>query len=124
MTNQLGKFIHQKRLEKNLSLREFAKLCEISHTHLDSIEKGMDYRTGKPVNITNETLSKLASALGVSPQQLLSMSLNQFSDFSHTGTVVGFGAKGQDIIEVSPEEYQMIKDFLYAHRRRGNTEGK
>lgn len=63
MTNYLGNFIKQKR--GNLSLREFANLIGISHSHLDSIEKGFDPKTGKPVNISLEVLNKLAKVLDV-----------------------------------------------------------
>ena len=44
----------------NMSLREFSKICGISHTHLDSLEKGIDPRTGNAVNITWATLQKIA----------------------------------------------------------------
>ena len=63
MTNYLGNFIKQKR--GNLSLREFANLIGISHSHLGSIEKGFDPKTGKPVNISLEVLNKLAKVLDV-----------------------------------------------------------
>ena len=65
MNNALGDYIKNYREARNLSLREFAKLADVSHTHIDSIEKGNDFRTGKPVRITNETIQKLASALNV-----------------------------------------------------------
>ena len=77
MNNRLGIFIKQKRNEKGLSLREFGNLCGISHTHIDSIEKGKDFRTGKPVRVTNETLEKLANVLSVSSSYLLNLSLNK-----------------------------------------------
>ena len=77
LNNRLGIFIKQRRNKKSLSLREFGNLCGISHTHIDSIEKGKDFRTGKPVRITNETLEKLANVLNVSCSYLLSLSLNK-----------------------------------------------
>lgn len=60
MSNELGKYIKEKRGKK--SLREFAKIVGISHTHLDSIEKGADPRTGKPVSISAEVLKLLSIA--------------------------------------------------------------
>ena len=60
MSNELGKYIKEKRGTK--SLREFAKIIGISHTHLDSIEKGADPRTGNPVSISAEVLKRLAIA--------------------------------------------------------------
>jgi transcriptional regulator with XRE-family HTH domain len=70
MNNNLGIFIKNERLKKRMSLRAFAQNCGISHTHLDSIEKGKDFRTGKPVSVTMETLMKLAACLNVKPQFL------------------------------------------------------
>lgn len=68
MDNKVGKFIRQYR--GNTSLREFAKKCDISHTHLDSIEKGYDPRTGKPVSVTVDTLKKIASAMNMTINEL------------------------------------------------------
>lgn len=80
MNNRLGVFIKQKRNEMGLSLRKFGSICGISHTHIDSIEKGEDFRTGKPVRVTNETLEKLANVLNVSSSYLLNLSLNKNDD--------------------------------------------
>ena len=67
--NYIGEFI--KNYRGDMSLREFADKCGISHTHLDSIEKGFDPRTGKPVRVTVETLKKIASAMNMSVNDLL-----------------------------------------------------
>lgn len=69
--NQLSKFISGKRQELGLSLRGFAEMCGISHSYLDSLEKGVDARTGKPVSPTIETLEKLAAGLKISLVDLL-----------------------------------------------------
>jgi transcriptional regulator with XRE-family HTH domain len=69
--NQLGNFIEQKRKELGLSLRSFADMCNISHSYLDNLEKGVDVRSGKPVSPTIETLQKLASGLNLSLIDLL-----------------------------------------------------
>ena len=63
MPNEFSEFIRAKR--GNMSLREFAKLCgNLSHTQIDSIEKGFDPRTSKPVSPTIDTLNKIAKAPG------------------------------------------------------------
>lgn len=67
--NYIGEYI--KKYRGDMSLREFAKKCDISHTHLDSIEKGIDPRTGKPVRITVDTLKKIAKTMGMSINDLL-----------------------------------------------------
>ena len=80
MNNNIGKYVHERRSEMGLSLREFGKLCGMSHTHIDSIEKGVDVRTGREVNITAQTLAKLARALGVSEAELVGGSTADSSD--------------------------------------------
>lgn len=76
MNNRLGIFIKTYRTNQNMSLREFGLLCNISHTHIDSIEKGYDPRTGKQVNLTNHALNKLAIATGTRASHLLNLSLD------------------------------------------------
>lgn len=72
MINKLSEFIKMKR--GDMSLREFAKLCgNISHTQIDSIERGIDPRTSKPVRPTVETLSKIAKGTGVSVAYLAAL---------------------------------------------------
>lgn len=67
--NYIGEYIRKYR--GDVSLRDFADKCGISHTHLDSIEKGVDPRTGKPVKVTVETLKKIASAMNMTINDLL-----------------------------------------------------
>lgn len=70
----LGQFIREKRESLGMSLREFGRLCDISHTTIDCIEKGYDPRTGKDVNITNHTFLKLSKALAVPVAELVELS--------------------------------------------------
>lgn len=71
MDNNIGQYVKMRRTAMKMSLREFGALCGMSHTHIDSIEKGYDPRTGREVNITAQTLTKLSQALGVSEAELL-----------------------------------------------------
>lgn len=80
MHNILGNYIHRKRDALGLSLRKFAEKCELSHTHIDSIEKGMDFRTGKQVRVTTETVEKIAKALDISFEILSALSLPSTED--------------------------------------------
>ena len=74
--DKLAKFIREKR--GDMSLRDFAKLCgDISHTQIDSIERGIDPRTGKPVKPTVETLAKLSKGTGVSVAYLAALANNE-----------------------------------------------
>lgn len=80
MDNYIGKYLREKRSAMGLSLREFGKLCGMSHTHIDSIEKGVDMRTGRAVNVTSQTLAKLSHALGVSEAELIGGQADNISD--------------------------------------------
>ena len=62
MPNNLGEYVRKMRGDK--SLRDFARQCGLSHTHIDSIEKGFDPRTSRPVNISLDVLSKIANGTG------------------------------------------------------------
>lgn len=70
----LGQFVKQRRMDLGLSLRDFGKLCGISHTTIDIIERGYDPRTGKPVNITNTTFDKLSTGMGEPIEKLVALS--------------------------------------------------
>ena len=61
---EIGLTVRQLRGE--MSLRDFAQKCTISHTTIDNIEKGVDFRTGKPTQVKMSTLRKIAVACGVS----------------------------------------------------------
>ena len=71
MENKIGEYVKAYRVKKGLSLRAFGELCSMSHTHVDSIEKGFDVRTGRAVNLTSATVSKLANVMGISEAELL-----------------------------------------------------
>ena len=60
---EIGKIVRQ--LRGSLSLRDFAKKCGVSHSTIDYIEKGYDFRTGKPTYPSASVLSKIANAAGV-----------------------------------------------------------
>lgn len=75
MENKLGKFLREKRGET--SLRDFAKKLDISHTYLDSLEKGYDSRNKKPLRVTVDTLSKIAKALDEPLNKLVAYSENK-----------------------------------------------
>ena len=52
-------------LRGKMSLRDFAQKCGVSHTTVDYIEKGFDFRTGKPSHPSAVVLNKIATACNV-----------------------------------------------------------
>lgn len=58
--DEIGNLLRELRSEE--SLREASKRIGISHTYLDTIEKGQDKRSGKPVKPTPDTLKLISEA--------------------------------------------------------------
>lgn len=72
--NEFGEKI--KELRGNQSLREAAKNIGISHTYLDSLEKGFDPRSGKERKPTSEIVGKLANYYNYSYFDLMKLAGN------------------------------------------------
>lgn len=68
---QMGERLREIRMNKNLSLREAADRIGVSHTYLNSLEKGTDPRTGRPVNPTARTLLRISEAYGIPVEELM-----------------------------------------------------
>src|SRR5690625_2053696 len=58
--SEVGKII--KELRGKMSLREASEKIGISHTYLDTIEKGFDKRSGKQINPSPDTLRMISDA--------------------------------------------------------------
>ena len=60
---EIGKIVRELRGE--MSLRDFASMCKLSHTALDAIECGYNKRSKKPTHTKAVTLQRIADAAGV-----------------------------------------------------------
>jgi len=69
--NKLGDYIKGLRVEKKLSIRKASERIGISHTYLDSLEKGFDPRTNKERTPTFETMRKISVGLGADYEYML-----------------------------------------------------
>lgn len=74
MENKLGDFI--RRVRGDMSLRAFGEMCNLSHSHIDSIEKGYDFRTGKRVSVTTDTIKKISEGTGIDYLTLAALAEN------------------------------------------------
>ena len=72
--NNLSDFIRQKREDMGISRREFARMCGLSHTYVDMLERGFDPRNNKPVSPTIDTLKKIAESINYNLIDLLNES--------------------------------------------------
>lgn len=67
--SEIGKLLRE--LRGSESLREASKRIGISHTYLDTIEKGYDKRSGKEVNPSPDTLRLISKAYSYPYKKLL-----------------------------------------------------
>ena len=123
MENKLGKFLIEK--QGDMSLREFAKKLDISHTYLDSLEKGYDNRTKKPVRITVDTLSKIAEALDEPLEKLVSLSRNEDYAFVNVNDMdVAFASGIKGLNETNKAIIKSTIEALLAEQEKDEEEKK
>lgn len=69
----LREVISQYRESHHMSRREFGRKCGLSNAYISILETGVNPRTGEPLSPTLETYQKIASAMGITLNTLLSM---------------------------------------------------
>lgn len=69
----LGELIKKYRTENKISQRDFAKLCNLSHTYIAALEKNIDSRTGNPIAPTLDTVKYVAKAMNISIEKVLNL---------------------------------------------------
>ncbi len=119
MDNKLGEYVRARRQEMGMSLREFAAVCGISHTHIDSIEKGYDVRSGRAVNLTGATIRKLAGALGLPESELVDIELGRGRREPTDDEALKFALFGQG--DISDEMLDEVKKFARFIKSRDNS---
>lgn len=67
----LGELIKKYRNENGISQRDFAKLCNLSHTYIAALEKNIDPRTNKPIAPTLDTVKYVSKAMNMSIEEVL-----------------------------------------------------
>jgi len=100
--NNLQEFLIDKRKELNLSLRTAASLIGISHTYLNTLEKGVDPRNDIPTKPTPETLELISKAYDVSYEYLMIL-----AGYLHINRK---GLTGKEDLEI--KIYEFIKDLM------------
>lgn len=69
---KLGEYVKQYREMNGLSIRDFAKLANLSHQYVACLEKGVN-NYGQPLSPTMTTYSKVAKAVGKSESELMAL---------------------------------------------------
>ncbi|HDR7389419.1 transcriptional regulator [Bacillus thuringiensis] len=115
MKKTLGEIIKNYRLTNKLSLRDFAQKCDVSHTYIDKLEKGIDPRNGKPVEPTLLVVEKISKAMNKKTENLLEEIGFIEGEGSEANTDIindsELGLWFKDIKEASPEQREELKRF-------------
>jgi len=69
---KLGEILRRYRAEHDLSQRQFAKLCGLSHGYIPLIERGTN-PNGDPLTPSITVMKQLADAMGITLQELISL---------------------------------------------------
>lgn len=69
--SKLGDFLKKERKERNMTLRDFAKVSGLSHTYVSQLEQGYDKRRDIEIVPTIDALAKIAKGLNMNLDKLL-----------------------------------------------------
>jgi transcriptional regulator with XRE-family HTH domain len=107
LLEEISKRLKEVREARNLGVREAADMIGISHTYLDTLEKGRDPRTGKPVNPTLDTLVKISEGYDIPLQELL-----QLDDDMNEDDSLDFDAIAHSLQELRPKDRDAILHLI------------
>lgn len=71
---KLGELVKQYRTKNNLTMRDFAAICGVSHSYIAMIEEGKNSKTGMPITPGLLSLKKIALGMGITIDELISKS--------------------------------------------------
>ena len=101
------------RHEHNLSAREFAKMCGLSHVQVIRIERGVG-SDGKPLEPTIKTLRKLAYGMGISITEVIHMCKDLVVHWDADD--VAIAPEKQSVIDkilmATPEQFSQIRSYI------------
>ncbi|NLT94075.1 MAG: helix-turn-helix transcriptional regulator [Clostridia bacterium] len=118
---KLGEIIKKYREENNLSLREFADKCDLSHSYISKLEEGKDPRSGKKIEPTLDTVKKISEAINIPLDELLKMIGYIEPSIPETDPPIETIAAhhdGEDWTEEELEEIERFKEFVRMKRQQ------
>lgn len=109
----ISEVLVNRRKELALSLRAAAQLIGISHSYLDTLEKGKDSRTNAPLNPTPETLKLVSKAYDIDYEHLMKIAgyIENITGHSHYKECVITTAVGE-LIDIDIETIQKVAEII------------
>lgn len=115
----LGDIIKQYRDVNNLSQRDFAKKCNLSHTYISALEKKIDARSGKKIAPTVDAVKNISVALGISLYDLLQMlDDNQEFTVNTSKNEIDLSGLSEDDIDYLKKQIEYLK---FKHQKSDKT---
>lgn len=124
---RLKDIITQYRTEHEMSQRKFAQKCGLSNSQISYIEKGVN-SLGDPFVPTTDTLVKIASGIGVSFNDLISMieDVDLWIEAQNTPEIplkiseetLKYEMLGNDATDSEWEDLKNYRDFLVSRRKK------
>lgn len=115
----LGDYIKSYRERNSLSQRQFAGRSGVSNGYISMLEKNENPRTGLPLSPTMPVLKRLAFAMGMNVQELLS----QVDDLpiDQSTSVMDYEEAQQQLrLILSEDEYALLRAYQASDERARN----
>ena len=100
---KLSEIIIEYRTKHNLSQRDFAKKCELSNGYISMIEKEKNYDTNKKINVTLDSMQKLAKGMNMALDELLKKTDDMIVSLEHN--------RPDTTLQLSTHEIQLIQSY-------------
>jgi transcriptional regulator with XRE-family HTH domain len=108
----LGDIIKKYRSDHEISMQIFARTAGLSKAYIGQLEKNINPRTGKPINPNADTLDKIARAMAMDLNDLISRLGDDGIQYEKEVVV-------QSDMRLRDEEKQLVRDY-----RRLDERGK
>ena len=92
-----SEIIEEYRTKHGISQRKFAEICGVSNGYISMLEKGANPKTGKAIVPTLDKLQKIAKAMGLTVDELLTMADEIEVDISKRPALDGESGPVDDI---------------------------
>ena len=98
-----GEIVKEYRAKNNLSLREFASKCGMSHSYIAMLENESNSKTGEPMVPTITTINKIARGMGKTIDAIIAEADDMLVSLSKEKETINE--------KLTPEEYEILQLF-------------
>jgi toxin-antitoxin system, antitoxin component, xre family len=113
----LGYYIRNKRLQKNIGLREMAELLHISPAYLSNLESGKHSMTNplllkKISKILNVDHLKLFKIIGYTDKDMSDLKKEIMSELIEEISNIEIGKILEELMKMEPEKVFLVKEYI------------